>query len=119
MKFHHTVLLLSAALLPCFALAGGRGPHKAPPRLAQQANLQRIAQDVGLVDAVVEFCSKVEPMDKAQFERKGRQMLPRMSQDSLEAARRSSEYHAARGFLQPVLEGLSTPDAVHNCLAVL
>jgi hypothetical protein len=47
------------------------------------------------------------------------QMLPKMSQDSLEAARRSSEYHAARGFLQPVLEGLSKPDAVRNCLAIL
>ncbi|HWJ35192.1 MAG TPA: hypothetical protein VNR70_07995 [Steroidobacteraceae bacterium] len=72
-----------------------------------------------MVQAVVDFCSKVYPKDKGQFERKGKQALPKMSEERVEAARRKADYHAAYGFMESVLQGLSTPDAAHNCSAIL
>ena len=102
MRFRYTVSLCAAALIPHFASA--RTPTA-------------IAQEIGVVDAVVDFCSKVDPTDKDQFERKGKQVLPKMSEDSLERARRSADYHAAYVSMQSVLQGLSKPDAVRDCAA--
>ena len=45
-------------------------------------------------------------------------MLPKMSEDKLEAVRHRAEYHAAYGMVQSVFQGLSKPDAVRNCSAI-
>ena len=121
MSFRHVVLLCTAALISQFALATPPPPaHGAP--LTSRPDKARIsaatAQQIGLVEAVVDFCSKADPKDKGQIERKAKELLPKMSEDSLEAVRHRAEYHSAYGLIQNVLQGLSKSDAVRNCAAV-
>ena len=122
MSFRHTVLLCAVALIPQFALAGNPPPNThGGPVITQSIKPKTsapTAQEIGLVESVINFCAKVDPADKAQFERKGKQMLPKMSEDSLEAVRRRAEYHAAYNLIQTVLQGLSKTDATRNCLAI-
>ena len=122
MSFRHTVLLCAVALLPQFALAGNPPPtaHGAPliSRPAKAQTPAPIVQEYGLVESVVDFCSKVDPANKKAYEHKGKQMLPKMSEDNLEAVRHRADYHTAYQFIQSVLKGLSKPDATRNCLAI-
>ena len=71
-----------------------------------------------MVEGVVDFCIKADPSDKKQIERVAKQMLPKMSEDELQAVRHSADYHAAYGFIQSILQGLSTADTVRNCSAI-
>jgi hypothetical protein len=122
MSFRHAVLLCAAALIPQFALAGNAPSiaHGAP--LMSKQSVQKtpapVAQEIGLVDGLFDFCAKVDPADKAQLERKRKQMLPKLSEDRLQAVRHGAEYHAAYGMVQSVFQGLSNPDAVRNCSAI-
>ena len=121
MSFRHAVLLCAAALIPQFALAGTPSTAYGPPLKSRPTTEQvptAVVQEVGLVEAVVDFCSKADPADRKQFERKGKQMLPKLSDDSLERIRRRAEYHTAYQFLQSVLQSLSKADAERNCLAI-
>jgi hypothetical protein len=121
MSFRHAVLLCAVALIPQFALAGNPPAAYGPPLKSRPTTPQTpapVVQQIGMVESVINFCAKVDPADKAQFERKGKQMLPKMSEDSLEAVRRRTEYHAAYNLIQTVLQGLSKPDATRNCLAI-
>lgn len=121
MSFRHTVLLCAAALISQFALAATPPiAHGAPLKSRPTTNPipTPVVQEVGVVEAVVDFCSKADPADKKQFERKGEQMLPKLSDDSLERIRRLPEYHTAYQFLQSVLQSLSKADAERNCLAI-
>jgi hypothetical protein len=121
MSFRHTVLLCAVALIPQFALAGNPPAAYGPALKSRPTTPQTpaaVVQEIGMVESVIHFCVKVDPADKAQFERKGKQMLPKMSEDGLEAARRRAEYHAAYDFIQNVLQGLSKADATRNCLAI-
>lgn len=120
MRFH-IVLMCATALISQFALAAPpQTAHGAP--MASHSHPEKIptpiVQEIGVVDAVVEFCSKVEPKDKEQLERKAKEILPKMSEEAREAARHTGEYHTAHGLAQSILEGLSKPDAERNCLAV-
>jgi hypothetical protein len=121
MRFRHAAFICATALISQFALAAPpQTAHGAP--LASHSHPEKIptpiVQEMGVVEAVVEFCSKVEPKDKEQLERKARELLPKMSEDAREAARHTSEYHTAFGLVQSILQGLSKPDAERNCLAV-
>jgi hypothetical protein len=121
MSFRHTLLMCAAALISQFALAATPPTAHGAPLMSRPTTNQiptPVVQQVGLVEAVVEFCSKVDPADKKLFERKGKQMLPKLSEDSLERIRRRAEYHTAYQFIQSVLQTLSKTDAEHNCLAI-
>ena len=121
MSFRHTVLLCAAALISQFALAATPPAAHGPPSMSRPTTNQvptPVVQQVGLVEAVVDFCSKADPADKKLFERKGKQMLPKLSEDSLEKIRRRAEYRTAYQFLQSVLQSLSKADAKRNCLAI-
>jgi hypothetical protein len=121
MSFRHQVLLCAAALIPLFALAAPPTPaHGAPlpSRPPQQQISTAIAQQIGMVEAVVDFCSKADPADKGRVQRKAKELLPKLSEDRLEAVRHRSDYHSAYEFIHSVLEGLSKADAVRNCAAV-
>jgi hypothetical protein len=122
MKYRYAALLSAAVLIPHFALAGdAEASANEFPRISHSAPARSrapIAQDLGAVQAVVEFCSKLDPEDKRQFERQGKQAAPKISEDGAEAARRSADYHAAHGFVASVLRGLSAPDAARGCSGI-
>jgi hypothetical protein len=122
MSIRHAVLLCAAALIPQFALAANAPSiaHGAPLMSKQSTDKTPIpvVQQMGLIEGLVNFCSGVDPADKAQFERKRKQMLPKMSEDKLEALRHRAEYHAAYGMVQTVFQGLAKPDAVSDCSAI-
>jgi len=125
MSFRHTVSLcaaaLAAALISQFALAGSP-PAASGPLLKSRPTTEQVptpvVQEIGLVEGVVDFCTKADPADKAQIERKAKELLPKMSEDKLEAVRRRTEYHAGYGFIQTILKGLTKSDATRNCAAI-
>ena len=122
MRFRHTGLWCTAVLISQFALAAPPLPaHRGPPTSRpEKARISAAtAQQIGLVEAVVDFCSKADPKDKGQIERKAKELLPKMSEDTLEAVRHRADYRSAYGFIQNVLQGLSKSDAVRNCAAIL
>ena len=67
------MLLCAAALIPQFALAANAPSIAHGVPLMSKQSMDKtptsVAQEIGLVEGVVDFCSKVDPADKAQFER--------------------------------------------------
>jgi hypothetical protein len=103
MRFRHTALMCAAALIPTFAYA-------APPSSAAE---------IGAVEAVVNFCSIIDPSLEKQFQRQARLTLPSMSDDGLEDVRHTAAYRQAYKLVESVLKELPLADASHDCAALI
>jgi hypothetical protein len=115
MRFQMTVSLCAAALMPYYVAAAPRQPL--PAQTAYKATNH--AADLGAVQAVVDFCSKIDPKDGKRFEQQGNKVLPPMSEDRIEAARKTGDYKQAYATIQSVLKGLASADASRDCAAIL
>jgi hypothetical protein len=100
MRFFPAALLSTAALISQLSLA------ETPSSSNEQ---------VGAVQAAVEFCSKVDSKDEEWIERQARLILPDMTKARLAAARRTADFQQAYRVIESVLKGLPLPDAVHLC----
>ena len=89
MNLRSFVVFCAAALLPGLAYAAAPG-----------------AQLLGGAQALVDFCSRVDPAHARQFEHHVREVLgiAKAPEDMLEAARRDPEYHSAYQLFQSVLK---------------
>jgi hypothetical protein len=100
MRFFPAALLSTAALISQLSLA------ETPASSNEQ---------IGAVQAAVEFCSKVDSKDEEWIERQAKLILPDMTKARVEAARRSPEFQQAYRVIESVLKGLPLPEAVHLC----
>jgi hypothetical protein len=103
MRFRHTALLCAAALIPALASAGPASN----------------AAEFGAVEAVVDFCSRVDPSLEKQFQRQAKLTLPKMTDDGLEDVRHTSQYRQAYQLVESVLKQLSLTDAARDCAALI
>ena len=101
MKIRPVVLLCVAALIPQLALS------ETPPSSQQR----------GAVQAVVDFCSRVDPKDEKRFEDQAKVLLRNLKEDHSEVAQRSAEYQQAYRTIESVLNEFPLPDAVRACAA--
>jgi hypothetical protein len=76
------------------------------------------AQQLGAATAVFNFCSKVDPPDDRQLDKKAKLFTAGMSEDKLEAERASADYQSAQQTVQSVLAEFSDPDALSVCQAI-
>jgi hypothetical protein len=96
----------SAALLCTAALISQRSLADTPASSNEQ---------LGAVQAAVDFCSKVDSKDEEWIERQARLILPDMTKARVAAARRTAEFQQAYRLIDSVLKGLLSPDAAHLC----
>jgi hypothetical protein len=103
MRIRHTIFWCAVALTPSLVFAG----------------VPQDAQQLGAVQAVVDFCSRVDPRHDKQFEQQARRALPNIRDDDLDRARHNPAYQQTYQIVASVLKGLSLQDAARDCAAIL
>ena len=74
-------------------------------------------QQIGAVQAAIDFCSRVDSGDSAQIEQAAKILLPDMTAARVAAARHSSEFEQAYKIIDSVLKGLAPSEGVRLCSA--
>ena len=74
-------------------------------------------QQLGAVQAAVDFCTKVDSKDVKRIKREARSLLPDMTEARVDAARHHPEFQKAYQTIESVLKGLAKSEAVHLCVA--
>jgi hypothetical protein len=74
-------------------------------------------QQLGAVQAAVDFCTKVDSKDVKQIKREAISLLPDMTEARVNAARHDPEFQKAYQTIDSVLKGLAASDAVRLCVA--
>jgi hypothetical protein len=80
-----------------------------------QAGTPSSDQELGAVQAVVDFCSKADPKDQERIERQAKLILPDMTKARVAAARHSAKFQQAYQVVDSVLKGIALPEADHLC----
>src|SRR3974377_963753 len=100
MRFHAVLGCLVVASLPQLALAAN------PPG------------ELGAVQAVYDFCSRVDPSEREDFERHAEALVKGLTAAQLADLRKSTEYKQGYHMLHGILPELKGNDAVVACHAV-
>jgi hypothetical protein len=74
-------------------------------------------QQLGAVQAAIDFCTKIDSDDVKRLERAALAVLPDMTEARVAAARHSTEFQQAYQIIDSVLKGLATSDGVRLCAA--
>jgi hypothetical protein len=101
--------ILPIALVGAAALLAGIARAEAP----------KDAQRLGIAQAIVDFCSRVDPEHKHRFEQQVRKVLGRVSEDRFEDARHTSVYQQAYSLIGSLLSEYSSSDALQACKDIL
>jgi hypothetical protein len=102
MRVGAILIFFAVALIPQFARA-----ENPPSR-----------QQFGALQAVFDFCSKVDPTDEKQFDRQAKLLAHAMTQRAADEARLSEEYKQSYQTLKSLLNGLPTKGATAACVAI-
>ena len=98
MRFRAVFLYVAVAFLPQLALAA------TPPG------------EVGALQAVFDFCAKVDPSQRVDFDRQAKLLFTGLTAAQITAMRQSSEYKRGYHMLAGVLPGVNQP--VQACHAI-
>jgi hypothetical protein len=104
MRFFSAALLSSAALISQLSLAG------TPASSDEQ---------LGAVQAAVDFCSRVVPEDRERIEKQAKLVLPDMTKARVEAARHGAKFQQAYQVIDSVLKGIELPEAARLCASAI
>jgi hypothetical protein len=74
--------------------------------------------EVGALQAVYDFCGKVDPAKRREFERNADALLTGLTPAQVAALRKSTEYKRGYHMLQGILPDLKNSDAVVACGAI-
>jgi hypothetical protein len=80
-----------------------------------QAGTPSSDQELGAVQAAVDFCSKADPKDQERIERQAKLILPDMTKARVAAARHSAKFQQAYQVIDSVLKGIAVPEAARLC----
>jgi hypothetical protein len=100
MRFHAVLGCLVVAFLPQLVLAAN------PPG------------QLGALRAVYDFCSKVDPSERRDFEKQAEGLVKGLSPAKIAALEKSTEYKRGYHMLQGILPELKGNDAVVACQAI-
>ena len=75
------------------------------------------ASGLGGLQSAVSFCEKVDPEHGEQIRDKAEKMTKGLSEEQLEAMRRSADFKKNYAAIKVVLDGIPRDDAVHMCTA--
>jgi hypothetical protein len=101
MKVRHFVCWCTVAALPQLALAA-----KPPGQL-------------GALQAVFDFCSKVDPAQRAAFDVEAKAEIRGLTPNQITAIRNGSEYKRGYNLLSSSLPTLTASDAMSGCAALV
>jgi hypothetical protein len=101
MKVRHFVCWCSVAALPQLALAAK------PPG------------ELGALQAVFDFCSKVDPAQQAAFDREAKAEYHGLTPNQIATIRSGSEYKRGYNLLSSALPTLTPSDATSGCVALV
>jgi hypothetical protein len=73
------------------------------------------AAGLGGLTSAVEFCEKVDPKDKERLREKARQIMKALSEEQIEAMRRTTDFNTVHATIAGVLDGLPKDDAINLC----
>ena len=100
MRFHAVLGCLVVAFLPQLVLAAN------PPG------------QLGALQAVYDFCSKVDPSQRRDFEKQAEALVKGLSPAKIAALEKNTEYKRGYHMLQGILPELKGNDAVVACQAI-
>jgi len=100
MKVRHLVCWSALAALPQLALAAD------PPG------------ELGALQAVYDFCAKVDPAQSKDFGNQAGLLFKGLTQRQINAIRGGAEYHRGYQMLTGILPELQKSDAVQGCQAI-
>ena len=106
MKASRILCVCAAVVLPQLAAAED---HRSQVNISPQA--------LGIVESVLNFCSRVDPHDAASFEAQRKNLLSGSSQDSIEGLRGSSAYRSSYDMISDALKGISRSEGAQICAA--
>lgn len=89
------------------------------PQLAEAkpAEPPLTAGALGGLTSAVRFCEKVDPGHAREIREKARQMEKGLSEEKMEAMRRTADFKKNYAAISGVLEGIPKDDAIHMCMA--
>jgi len=102
-KLRVAVLLCAAALIPQLALADA--PHT---RL-----------EVGMMQAVFDFCSKADPKNDKRFDQKARALLGNRNDHDRDDSQNDVEFKRGYQIMESLLDKVRKADAVKGCAEFL
>lgn len=100
MRFHAVIYCLATAFLPQLALAAD------PPG------------ELGALQAVFDYCVKVDPTQAAKFEHQVDLLLKGLSPAQVASLRKTAEYQRGYKMLAGVLPEVKGNDAIEACQAI-
>ncbi len=106
MKASRILCVCAAVVLPQLAAAED---HRG------QVNIS--AQALGIVDAVLNYCTQVDPRDTALFQAQRKSVLNGSSEDAVEGLRGSRAYRGSYDLIEDALKGVSRSEAAQTCAA--
>jgi hypothetical protein len=74
--------------------------------------------EVGALQAVFDFCTKVDPKERHDFDRQADSLFKSLTPQQITAIRKSDEYKRGYHMLATVLPGLPNSEAVPACHAI-
>ena len=108
MRASRILCVLAAVVLPQLAAAEDHG---------QQGQISISPQALGIVEAVLNYCSEVDPRDAATFQAERKNLLGGASGDAAEDLRGSSAYRESYHLISDALKGLAKGQAAQTCAA--
>src|ERR1700675_944651 len=99
MKVPAALLLCAAALIPQVSLADA--PHT--------------QLEVGMMQAVFDFCSKSDPADGQRFVLKGKALPGNASDHDRDELRKNVDFKRGYGFMESLLAKVRKADAARGC----
>jgi hypothetical protein len=103
MKVPAALLLCAAALIPPVSLADA--PHT--------------PMEVGMMQAVFDFCSKADPKNDQRFDQKARALLGNMSDHDRDDSRNNVDFQQGYRIMESLLDKVHKADAVRGCAELL
>jgi hypothetical protein len=103
MNVRAAVLLCAAALIPQVTLADA--PHT--------------TLEVGMMQAVFDFCSKADPKNDRRFDQKARALLGNLNDHDRHDSRNDVEFQRGYKIMRSLLDNVRKADAVRGCAELL
>jgi hypothetical protein len=103
MKFPAALLLCAAALIPQVSLADA--PHT--------------PMEVGMMQAVFDFCSKSDPTNDRRFGQKATALLGNLSDHDRDDLHNNMDFQRGYGIMASLLDKVRKADAVQGCAELL
>jgi hypothetical protein len=102
MRFFHAGICATAVLICQFAAAEASAS---------------ILEQIGAVQAALDFCAKVDSKDIKEIEKAAKTLLPDMTDARVAAGRSKPEFQKAYQSIESVLKGILPADAERLCAA--